>query len=381
MSAAIVIIGSGFGAYQLIKTIRRTDQNLPITVFTLDAGHDYNKPDLSHVFSKQQSSSDLIRMAGEAFAQTHNITLHAYTEVESIDTNKQTIWVKNVAIPYAKLVFATGAKTFMPLLQGNAAAEVVTLNSLADFERSQRTLHGAKRLLIMGAGLIGTEMAMDFTRSGKQVVLVDPCQRIMESMLPDVVANTLHKNMQGAGVNFALGKTVTALHKTTSGLRATLNSGEDYEVDCVLSAAGLTPNIALAKKSGIYVNKGIKVDKQLQTSSNNVYALGDCAEINGNVMSYLQPIMLSANVLAKTLLGEPTELKLPLTLVNVKTPLMPMQLAGKTVKGVNSWQVDIDTLGCSVKAFNAAKQMVGFIVTEGHMKKAFPMLKALSVNA
>lgn len=380
MSAPIVIIGSGFGAYQLIKTIRRTDHNVPITVFTLDAGHDYNKPDLSHVFSKQQSSVDLIRISGEVFAQTYNITLHAYTEVEVVDTIEQVIWVSNVAIPYSQLVLATGAKTFIPLIQGNAASEIVTLNSLREFELSQQPLHEAKRVLIIGAGLIGTEMAMDLARSGKAVTLVDPCQGLMENMLPDVVSNALQKKMLEVGVQFSLGQTVTALHKTASGLCATLSSDATYEVDCVISAAGLSANIGLAQKSGLAVNKGIIVNQQLQTSAAHVYALGDCAEINTKVMSYLQPIMLSANALAKTLLGEPTQLKLPVTLVNVKTPLMPMQLAGNTVKDVDSWQVDIDTLGCSVKAYSQTKEMVGFIVTEGHMKKAFPLLKALAVS-
>ena len=104
----------------------------------------------------------------------------------------------------------------------------------------------------------------------------------------------------------------------------------------------------------------------------------ECAEINGKVRAYLQPIMLSANALAKTLLAQPTELTLPAMLIKVKTPLMPIQLGGEPVLDVNSWQVDIDAQGYSLSAYNEQKETVGFVVTEGHMKNAFPLLRKLS---
>ena len=380
MSAPIIIIGSGFGAYQLIKTIRRSDANIAISVFTLDAGDDYNKPDLSHVFTNQQSSSDLIRMSGEAFAAEHNITLHAFTQVDAIASDKQEIFVKGVAYPYSKLVLATGAKAFIPPMLGNARADVITLNSLSEFASAQQQLQQAQRILVIGAGLIGTEIAMDLVSSGKNVVVVDPSQQLMVNMLPDLVANQLHKKMAELGVIFELGKTISSLDQKETGICATLNSGDKHLVDCVISAAGLKANTELAEKSGLIVNNGLVVDQQLQTSATNVYALGDCAEINGKVMAYLQPIMLSANALAKTLLGQPTTLKLPAMLVKVKTPKMPIQLGGNTVIGVTSWQVDIDAQGCSVKAYNEHKEMVGFIVTEGHMKHAFPLLRELPAS-
>lgn len=377
MSTPIIIIGSGFGAYQLIKTIRRTDKSLPITVYTLDEGHDYNKPDLSHVFSNDQNSADLIRMSGQAFSAENNITLHAFTEIESIDTDNQQVFVNGVPNPYSKLVLATGAKTFIPAMQGNATDDVITLNSLREFERAQLQLQNAQRILVIGAGLIGTEIAMDLARSGKSVVMVDPSKDLMANMLPELISTALQKNMLEIGVIFELSKTIHSLNHTEAGICATLSSGDTHLVDCVISAAGLKANVGLAKKSGLAVKNGLLVDHQLQTSANNVYALGDCAEINGKVMAYLQPIMLSANALAKTLLAQPTDLKLPAMLVKIKTPRMPIQLGGDTVIGVTSWQVDIDAKGCSVKAYNEKKEMVGFVVTEGHMKNAFPLLRAL----
>lgn len=377
MSAPIIIIGSGFAAYQLIKTIRRTDPAIPIAVFTLDAGDDYNKPDLSHVFTNNQSSTDLIRQSGEAFAAEFNVHLYAFTLVDSINCEHQEILVAGVVYPYSKLVLATGAQAFIPPMLGDATDKVITLNSLREFESAQQQLQQAQRILVIGAGLIGTEIAMDLSSSGKKVLVVDPSKGLMANMLPDLVANQLRNKMADAGVVFELGKTIHSLDMSETGLRVTLSSGEIEFVDCVIAAAGLKANTGLARKSGITVNNGLVVNLQLQTSVKNIYALGDCAEINGKVMSYLQPIMLSANALAKTLLGQATDLKLPAMLVKVKTPQMPMQLGGNMVNGVTSWQADIDAEGCSVKAYNEQKQMVGFIVTEGHMKKAFPLLREL----
>ena len=381
MNTPIIIIGSGFGAYQLIKTIRRTDQNIAISVFTLDAGDDYNKPDLSHVFTNQQSSDDLIRMSGEAFAVEYNISLHAFTEVDAIACDKQEIIVKGVTYPYAKLVLATGAKTFIPSMLGDAADNIITLNSLSEFEAAYPQLQQAQRVLVIGGGLIGTEIAMDLVSSSKNVLVVDPSKTVMANMLPDLIANQLRDKMVELGVDFKFGQTITSLEYIETGICATLSSGEKHIIDCVISAAGLKANTSLAVASGLTVKNGVVVNQQLQTSAKHVYALGDCAEINGKVMSYLQPIMLSANALAKTLLGEPTGLKLPAMLVKVKTPHMPIQLGGNTVNGVTSWQLDIDPQGCSAKAYDEGKNMIGFIVTEGHMKDAFSFLRSLPVTS
>jgi len=378
MKKALIIIGSGFASYQLIKTIRRSDKNLPISVFTLDAGHDYNKPDLSHVFSKQQTSRDLIRQSGDEFASENNITLNAFTKVDSIDTNKQEITVKGVKHAYCNLVLATGAKTFIPDAKGNATNEVLTLNTLHEFEAAHSTLRKSNTVLLLGAGLIGTEIAMDLASSGKNVVVVDPSNSLIANMLPVLIAEKLQKKMVEAGIRFELNKTVYALNHNEDKIAVTLSTGEVLRVDCVISAAGLKANTGLAKQSGIEVNKGIKVNALLQTSARHVYALGDCAEINGKVRAYLQPIMLSANALAKTLLAQPTELTLPAMLIKVKTPLMPIQLGGEPVLDVNSWQVDIDAQGYSLSAYNEQKETVGFVVTEGHMKNAFPLLRKLS---
>ena len=157
MVQPLVIIGSGFAAYQLVKAIRRQDKAIAIQVFTADDGHDYNKPDLSHVLSKKQTARDLIRMNGQDFAQEHQIELYANCHVEAINTTQKYLEVDGKRYQYGKLVLATGAKAFVPPISGDAADRVLTLNSLSEYEDAENTLQQANRIAVIGGGLIGTE--------------------------------------------------------------------------------------------------------------------------------------------------------------------------------------------------------------------------------
>lgn len=377
MTAPIIIIGSGFAAYQLVKAIRRTDRELPIHVFTADDGSDYNKPDLSHVFSRQQNAVDLVRQSGEAFAAEQNIVLYAYCRVDAIDTEMKTVMVSGQLYAYSKLVLATGANAFVPEMAGDAVDRVITLNSLTEFETSQQQLHSAQHVTVIGGGLIGTELAMDLATSGKQVTVIEPSETLMSAMLPEYVAHQLEKSLLQLGVTLAKGTSVYRVDHSERSMVVTLASGMTYETDQVIAAAGLIPNVALARQAGLATARGIMVDSGLQTSAPNVFALGDCAEINGQVMTYLQPALLSANALAKTLLGCPSVLALPPMLVKVKTPHYPIQLGGMSVKGVHKWQLEIDINGCTSQAFDISGKTLGFVVTEQHMPNAFPLLNAL----
>ena len=377
MSLPIVIIGSGFASYQLIKTIRRTNSDCVIHVFTNDAGDDYNKPDLSHVFSKKQSLEDVITLSAGNFAEQYNVVLHPYTLVESIDPENQTVTANGEILLYEKLVLATGSQTFIPPFHGDGCEDILTLNSLREFEVIQQKVLDAQKLLVVGGGLIGTELAMDLASAGKSVILVEPNTHLLANMIPDFISLPLENTCREEGVTVNLSDCVQSVNKQDDGYRVTTTNGQSYQVDCVISAAGLKANTWLATKADIAVNRGIIVDSTLQTSARNVYALGDCAEIEGKVMAYLQPILLSANALAKTLLGVDTALTLPNMMVKVKTPAYPIQLAGNTSANIHRWSIDLDVQGICAKAYDVDNNLTGFVVTKDHMKKAFPLFREI----
>jgi nitric oxide reductase FlRd-NAD(+) reductase len=152
-------------------------------------------------------------------------------------------------------------------------------------------------------------------------------------------------------------------------------------VDAVIASVGLRPNVGLARQAGLQVNRGIQVNNRLQTSQADIYALGDCAEIEGQLLPFLQPIQFSAMALAKNLLGAAEAVKLPAMLVKVKTPSLPLQLAGETHRQDLSWSMIAEQQGMVAKGFDQHQQLRAFIVSEDHMKLAFGLLKELNTLA
>lgn len=348
-----------------------------IQVFTADDGAEYNKPDLSHVFSRKQTARDLVVTTGEAFAQEHHIELLTHTKIESVDTQAQQVVADGQVYAYSKLVFATGAKAFVPPMRGDASGDVLTLNSLQEYQLAEERVSQARRVMVIGGGLIGVEIAMDIASSGKAVTVVEPNSRLLANLIPEFVALPLENQLKQQGIQLALETGVVAINHSDDSLVASLSKGKAIEADVVISAAGLRANTWLAKACGLEVGKGIAVDAKLQTSANNVFALGDCAEIQGRMLPYLQPIVLSANVLGKQLLGQEAQLKLPPMIVKVKTPSYPIQLAGD-FSAVANWNVQISQSGIVAKAENEQSILTGFVVTGEQVAQAFPLLRELS---
>ncbi|QFU21212.1 NADH:flavorubredoxin reductase NorW [Shewanella eurypsychrophilus] len=377
MSLPIVIIGSGFAAYQLVKTLRRQDTQQAITVITASCGDDYAKPDLSHVFTKGQSANDLIKMSADEFAKTYDITLLRRSRVESIDARQKTLRCNGESIAYQQLILATGAKALVPPFQGDAMGRIITLNGLEDYAASEVELKKAQSVLVIGAGLIGTEIAMDLASADKRVILTDRAEALLPSLLPDFVSAQLYQSLGNQGVSIELGTQVESLRQAEESIAISLENGHDYRVDAVVCAVGLRPNIRLAAEAGLKTNRGIVVDRQLRTSDPHIFALGDCAEIDGNVLAFLQPILMSANALAKTLLGQASNVALPPMMVKVKTPRLPMQLSGNTANADANWQVSASREGMTAKAFDEEQQLIGFVVTGSHMKQGFSLLREL----
>ncbi|WP_343649164.1 NADH:flavorubredoxin reductase NorW [Enterobacter sp.] len=375
MNKGIVIIGSGFAARQLVKNIRRQDASVPLTLIAADSMDEYNKPDLSHVMSQNQRAEDLTRQTAGEFAEQFNLRLFPYTWVTDIDAAAHVVKAKDKAWQYDRLVLATGASAFVPPVDGREL--LITLNSQQEYQASESLLRDAARVMIVGGGLIGTELAMDFCRAGKAVTLVDHAASILSALMPAEVSSRLQHRLTDMGVHLLLKSQLLGLSKTESGIRASLDRSRSIEVDAVIAATGLRPEIALAQRAGAETNRGIKVDSGLQTTQPDIYALGDCAEINGQVLPFLQPIQLSAMYLAKNLLGGSMPLKLPAMLVKVKTPELPLHLAGETQRQDLNWQISLAPQGMVARGEDDDGNLRAFVVSEDRMKEAFALLKSL----
>lgn len=378
MPDPIVIIGSGFAAYQLVKSIRRQDETTEISIITSDEGHDYNKPDLSHVFSKRQDKADLITLSATQFAEQYNINLFPLTRVHKINREEKCIVIESQKIAYSKLVLATGANPFIPPMSGSGVDNILTLNSLSEFNQCKDSITTANNILVIGGGLIGVEVALDLANAGKKVAIVEPSEHLMSNQLPKYIALELQQKLALKQVCIYTNTTVKQIENGNNERLITLGDQQQFSVDEVLICAGLKPNVQLAQQANIKVNRGICTNSQMQTSDDDIFALGDCAELNGVVRSYLQPILLGAIALSKTLLGQPTEVSLSNMMVKVKTPNYPIQIGGITTGNtVNSWRYDVDEQGMIAKAMNADEHCIGFVVTQDKTNQAFSLIRTL----
>ena len=352
MSDGIVIIGSGFAARQLVKNIRKQDTQIPLTLIAADSMDEYNKPDLSHVISRGQKADDLTLQSAGEFAEQYNLRLFPHTWVSDIDAENRLVKSQDNQWRYDKLVLATGATPFIPPVPGREL--MLTLNSQREYGAAQSQLHDAKRVLIVGGGLIGCELAMDFCRAGKAVTVVDNSASVLAALMPPEASSRLQHRLTEMGVHLMLKAQLEGLEQTADGIRVSLDRQRAITVDAVVAAAGLRPETSLAR-----------------------HALGDCAEINGTVLPFLQPILLSAMCLSKNLLAQTGELTLPPMLVKVKTPDLPLHLAGDTRRDDLTWNIVAAKEGLVAKGVDAENQLRAFVVSEDKMKEAFALLKQL----
>lgn len=377
MEHGIVIIGSGFAARQLVKSIRKQNSEVPLTLIAADSMDEYNKPDLSHVISQGVSADEMVRQSAGEFAEQYHLQLFPGEWVTGIDPERHVVSSSHREWHYDKLVLATGASAVRPPVDGRDL--LLTLNSQDEYRACESGLRDAGRVLILGGGLIGTELAMDFSRAGKQVVVVDNGPCLLGSLMPPETSARLQSHLHQQGVELLFGQQLQALRRTANGVQATLSNGRTLDVSIAVAAIGLRPNTGLAQHAGLTVNRGIVVNRQLQSSQPDIYALGDCAEVDGQVLPFLQPALLGAMTLAKNLLGDNHTLQLPGMLVKIKTPDLPLQLAGDTRRTDLSWQIQRGAAGMVARGYDEQNILRAFVVSEDEMKQGFALLKQLNV--
>lgn len=380
VSREILVIGSGFAAQQLVKSLRKLDAEQPIRLITADSGDEYNKPDLSHVVSRGCTAAAMTRLSGSDFAEQQRIALVPHCPVLGIDPARRIVMTGQGEFAYGQLVLATGASAARPDLPGSE--QLVTLNSQQEYAAAEGLIQQARRIMVLGAGLIGCELAMDMASDGREVTLVDLADSPLSALLPAVLSQPLQQALRSQGVKLQLGQGIAELglldpDRPKGGWRVTLSNGRVSEQDLVIAAIGLRPNLVLAQAAGIAVERGILVDDSLQTSAPHIFALGDCAQWRGQLLPFLQPIVLGANALARTLLGMPTPLTLPPMLVKVKTPRYPLQLAGRTKGEDLTWQCRWNSQGMVAEAHGEDGELCGFVVGGDQMSAAFPLLRQL----
>ena len=358
--SGIVIIGSGLAGYTVIRELRKIDKATPITLVTREPGYFYSKPMLSTALASNKSAEQLISTNAEGMATQLDMTVLGDADVTAIDTAAQTVTTSKGSISYGKLVLGLGADQIRLPLEGNAAHEVITVNDLEDYAQFRKTIEGKKRVAILGAGLIGCEFANDLVLGSYEVDVIDLAPQALGRLLPEAAAQALQAKLSAAGVRWHFATTVQSVDRSGDSLSIALANGTVINSDAFLSAVGLRPRIDLAQSAGIATGVGITVNRQLETSAKNVYAIGDCAEVEGLVLPYVMPIMQAARALAPNLLGQATTLNYPAMPVMVKTPALATIVSPPAKGAVGHWKMNTVEGGLEARFESSDGKLLGF---------------------
>jgi rubredoxin-NAD+ reductase len=358
--SGIVIIGSGLAGFTVIRELRKLDKSIPITLVTREPGYFYSKPMLSTALASNKSAEQLISSNVEGMAAQLDITILGDVDVTAMDTTSQTIETSKGIISYGKLVLGLGADQIRLPLPGNAANEVITVNDLEEYAQFRKAIEGKKRVVILGAGLIGCEFANDLVLGSYEVDVIDLAPQALGRLLPEAAAQALQSKLSEAGVRWHFATTVQSIDRNGDSLSITLANGSVITSDVFLSAVGLKPRLGLAKAAGIATGAGITVNRQLETSAKNVFAVGDCAEVDGLVLPYVMPIMQAARALAPNLLGQEVALTYPAMPVMVKTPALPTIVSPPAKGAVGDWKIKAMDDGLEARFESSDGKLLGF---------------------
>lgn len=379
--APVVILGTGLAGYGLAKEFRKHDSDTPLILITSDDGRAYSKPMLSTGYTRKQSANDLAQSDAGNMAGVLKASVWTMTKVNQIDTAQQLIKVADAdtAIHYGKLVLALGADVIRPPIEGDGLDLVYSVNDLLDYAdfRTAVEKNGVKKVCIIGGGLIGCEYTNDLINGGFEVEAVDPLGYCLPTLLPEAAGKAVQAALEEKGAKFHFGPLVTAVNKAETGVIVSLNNGETIAADIVVSAVGVRPRIDLAKASGITTNRGIVTNRLLETSAPNVYAMGDCAEVDGHVLVYVAPLMAAAKALGKTLAGESTDVTYPAMPVTIKTPACPVVVAPVALGTEGEWTIAVDGNNVKAEFRDAGGNLLGFALTGEATKEKMALQKEL----
>ena len=356
----IIILGSGLAGYNVAKELRKLDKETPFTVISADSGHSYSKPMLSNALASKKAPAAIALNTPEQMATQLSATVRPHTRVTAINAAAHTLQIGDETLAYSKLVLALGADQIWLPIAGDAADAVVTVNDLDDYTRFHALLEGQKNIVIIGAGLIGSEFANDLVVAGHHVEVIDIANQPLGRLLPPAGGALLQQKLAALGVVWHFDTGTKSVDHSGGALQVTLDNGEMLQADIVLSAVGLKPRTDLAHGAGLTVNRGVLVNRHLQTSDTDIYALGDCMEIEGLVMPYVMPIMHAARALGASLAGKATAVSFPAMPVMVKTPACPTIVSPPAPGAAGEWKIEQTPDGVKSLFLDASGKLLGF---------------------
>ncbi|HWI22787.1 MAG TPA: molybdopterin-dependent oxidoreductase [Baekduia sp.] len=303
----LLVVGTGMSAMATVEALVAHDgaSEWQITMVGREPDRPYNRVMLSKLLAGSIGESEL-DLRPDAWFAAHDIDLRVGTEVRSLDLQSQVAELADgERLEYDRLVLATGSLPFLPSIAGVDRAGVHAFRSREDARAILAGARGAKRAVVIGGGLLGLEAARALRELGVQVAVVHLADRLMEQQLDQLGATLLERSMRQMGVDVRLLARTEAILGEEAVTGVALADGEVLDADLVVVAAGVSPDVHLARSAGLEVGHAITVDDELRASHPGVYAVGECAQHRDVVYGLWAPLLEQARVAGASLAGAP----------------------------------------------------------------------------
>ncbi|CAN5258578.1 FAD-dependent oxidoreductase [soil metagenome] len=337
MSEPLVIIGNGMAAARLAEELaKRALGRYAIGIIGDEPRLAYNRVLLSSVLAGEATSEE-IELKSATWWRDRGVTVTYCCAASAVNLAGRTVHLANSAtVPFSKLVFATGSMPLRLPVPGSDFAGVHTFRDSRDVDQLLALAEAKARTVVVGGGLLGLEAAYGLAKAGSKVTLLHLMDRLMERQLDAPAAALLKRLVEMKGVEVLLGANTKQILGVAKVEGIELADGRTFAADAVVFAAGIRPNIALAKEAGVPVNRGIVVDDQLRTGIENVYALGECAEHRGTCYGLVEPAYEQAKVLAAHLADSTADYSGSVVATNLKVSGVSVFSAGDFLAADNS---------------------------------------------
>jgi nitrite reductase (NADH) large subunit len=304
VSEPLVIVGNGMAAARLVDELSKSSLGrYAVAVIGDEPRLAYNRVLLSSVLAGETASHD-IELKPAAWWRDRGVTVKYGSLASEIDVGRRELKIAGEeSIEFSRLVLATGSTALRLNVPGVDLPGVHTFRDTRDVDILLALAARRKPVVVIGGGLLGLEAAYGLAKAGTPVTLVHLMDRLMERQLDAPAAALLKSLVERKGIKVLLNADTARIHGERRVEGVELADGRRIDADAVIFAAGIRPNVALAKEAGIAVNRGIAVDDNLETSAENIFALGECAEHRGICYGLVEPAYEQARVLAQHLAG------------------------------------------------------------------------------
>ncbi len=298
----LVLIGNGMaGVRTLEELLRLAPGKYDITVFGAEPHPNYNRIMLSPVLAGEKTLSDIVLNDRDWYAD-NQIALKTGDAVARIDrVKRRVITAGGLEQAYDRLLIATGSRPLIIPVPGHDKTGVVGFRDIADVEAMLEAASGKGKAVVIGGGLLGLEAANGLLKNGMDVTVVHLMDSLMERQLDRAAANLLQASLEKRGLKFLMQAQTQEITGDTRVRGVKFADGCEIEADLVVMAAGIRPNMELAKEAGIHCERGIVVSDTMQTFDPRIYAVGECVQHRGICYGLVAPLFDQAKVAANHL--------------------------------------------------------------------------------